>query len=155
MMSQSEWATLVSALPNLEAALESGDTSYCVNMSELRRATISDFKKSALSVDIREWYKDDSGTLKPGQKGVSLSSDAFQVRWHLGGLRVNLKFLASSVWHAASRLTLVPLVTDSLPCAIARTTCVMLLHCSGLVCREAVYCGCICAPLLVLPPLGS
>jgi hypothetical protein len=79
MMSQPEWSTLEAALPDLESALLNEDTSFCVNMSELRRATISDLRKSALAVDIREWYKDDSGTLKPGQKGIALLPQAFQV----------------------------------------------------------------------------
>jgi hypothetical protein len=79
MMNPEEWAILEAALPSLQAALASQDTSFVVNMSGTRRATI--FEKGNLSVDIREWYSADDGSLKPGQKGVALSEEAFQVRY--------------------------------------------------------------------------
>lgn len=77
-MNPAEWAILAAALPNLQAALHKKDNSFTVNMSEFRRATI--FEKGDLSVDIREWYSADDGSLKPGQKGVALSQTSFQVR---------------------------------------------------------------------------
>lgn len=77
MMNPAEWAVLEAALPNLQGALNSSDTSFTVNLSQFRRATI--FEKGKLSVDIREWYGTDEGGLKPGQKGIALSQDAFQV----------------------------------------------------------------------------
>lgn len=76
MMNPAEWAVLEAALPNLQGALNSSNTSFTVNLSQFRRATI--FEKGKLSVDIREWYGTDEGGLKPGQKGIALSQDAFQ-----------------------------------------------------------------------------
>ena len=79
MMQPAEWAVLEAALPDLRRALANKDMSFTVNMSEFRRATL--FEKGDLSVDIREWYSADDGNLKPGQKGVALSQDSFQVRF--------------------------------------------------------------------------
>lgn len=42
--------------------------------SELLRARVSKFKSMTL-VDIRKYYKDKSGEIKPGNKGVSLTPD--------------------------------------------------------------------------------
>lgn len=79
MMNPAEWAILEAALPDLCTALANKDTSFTVNMSEFRRATL--FEKGDLSVDIRAWYSADDGSLKPGQKGIALSQDSFQVRF--------------------------------------------------------------------------
>lgn len=76
-MNPAEWAILEAALPGLQIALAKKDTSVTINMSEFRRATI--FEKGDASVDIREWYSGADGSLKPGQKGVALSQDSFQV----------------------------------------------------------------------------
>jgi hypothetical protein len=78
MMNPAEWAVLEAALPSLQTALVNKDMEFSVNMSEFRRASI--FEGKGVSVDIREWYSADDGSLKPGQKGVALSQDAFEVR---------------------------------------------------------------------------
>ena len=77
MMNAAEWAILEAALPDLRTALANKDMAFTVNMSEFRRATL--FEKGCVSVDIREWYSTDDGGLKPGQKGVALSEESFQV----------------------------------------------------------------------------
>ena len=82
MLTPAEWAALATGLPQLAQALDSGDATVVVSLSEMRRATISDFKKGELSVDVREWYSKD-GELKPGQKGVMMDSAAFKVHPNL------------------------------------------------------------------------
>ncbi|KAF0990209.1 hypothetical protein HZS_3719 [Henneguya salminicola] len=42
-----------------------------------RRVTISNFGHRQL-VDIREYYEDDSGVMKPGRKGISLTAEQFK-----------------------------------------------------------------------------
>ena len=79
MLTPTEWQTLASNFGALTAALSNSSLDFVAQVSNSRKATISDFKKDALSVDIREWYEKD-GESKPGQKGISLNSDAFQVR---------------------------------------------------------------------------
>ena len=79
MLTPTEWQNLVSSFSALSGALSNSSLDFVAELSNSRKATISDFKKDALSVDIREWYEKD-GESKPGQKGISLNSDAFQVR---------------------------------------------------------------------------
>jgi hypothetical protein len=42
-----------------------------VQLSETRFATVSEFRKRQY-VNIREYYKDEAGDLKPGKKGIAL-----------------------------------------------------------------------------------
>ncbi|OAL51832.1 PC4-domain-containing protein [Pyrenochaeta sp. DS3sAY3a] len=55
---------------------DEGDAFVGLNAGGKRRVTISDFKKNTL-VHIREYYTDDSGKLRPGKKGISLTIDQY------------------------------------------------------------------------------
>lgn len=78
MLTPSEWQVLASSLEVLRDALANATLDTVVELSATRKATISDYKKNALSVDVREWYEKD-GEWKPGQKGISLNSNTFEV----------------------------------------------------------------------------
>nr|ODN97753.1 hypothetical protein L204_03176 [Cryptococcus depauperatus CBS 7855] len=50
-----------------------------INLSEYRRVTVRMFKGKVL-VDVREMYKDkSSGAMKPGNKGISLTREQWQI----------------------------------------------------------------------------
>ena len=56
------------------------EESDCTNswpLSAKRFVTINNFR-GKLMVDIREFYQDDSGELKPGKKGISLSGEQWE-----------------------------------------------------------------------------
>jgi uridine kinase len=41
-----------------------------------RRVTVSEFKNQTL-ISIREYYKDDSGKMRPGKKGIALTMEQY------------------------------------------------------------------------------
>ncbi len=47
------------------------------NLTETRRATVRKFKKMVF-VDVREYYSDKDGTMKPGKKGISLTPEQWK-----------------------------------------------------------------------------
>ncbi|KAI8938217.1 hypothetical protein NX059_005878 [Plenodomus lindquistii] len=56
---------------------DNGDDYIGLNASCKRRVTISEFKSNTL-ISIREYYTTDSGELRPGKKGISLTIDQYQ-----------------------------------------------------------------------------
>ncbi|KAA8626660.1 PC4 domain containing protein [Pyrenophora tritici-repentis] len=66
-------STLV--IPKLETD-DNGDVYVALNTSGKRRLTVSDFNKNTL-VSIREYYSTDSGEMRPGKKGISLTIDQY------------------------------------------------------------------------------
>ncbi|CBY02364.1 hypothetical protein IAQ61_006950 [Plenodomus lingam] len=56
---------------------EDGNDYIALNASGKRRATVSEFKDNTL-ISIREYWTNDSGELKPGKKGISLTIDQYQ-----------------------------------------------------------------------------
>ncbi|KAK2958713.1 putative Transcriptional Coactivator p15 (PC4) [Blattamonas nauphoetae] len=48
------------------------------NLGNNRKITISTFKGKAY-IDIREYYQDDEGELKPGRKGISLKKEQWDL----------------------------------------------------------------------------
>ena len=54
------------------------DKGYCFPISTSgrneRRCTVSKFK-GKVRVDIREYYQDESGEMRPGKRGISLAAD--------------------------------------------------------------------------------
>ncbi|PSC71273.1 transcriptional coactivator p15 [Micractinium conductrix] len=67
------WTALEAALPALSQAVEAGDDSHFVDLGGSKRASISSFK-GRFTVDLREYYEKE-GEMKPGKKGVALSTD--------------------------------------------------------------------------------
>ena len=47
------------------------------NLSSLRRVTVRDFRGKTL-IDIREYYANDAGEMKPGKKGISLTEEQWR-----------------------------------------------------------------------------
>ncbi|XP_002733216.1 activated RNA polymerase II transcriptional coactivator p15-like [Saccoglossus kowalevskii] len=45
-----------------------------IALAKMRYVTVRDFKGKVL-IDIREYYNDNSGELKPGRKGISLNKE--------------------------------------------------------------------------------
>eukprot|EP00300_Choanocystis_sp_HF-7_P002615 c11978_g1_i2.p2 GENE.c11978_g1_i2~~c11978_g1_i2.p2 ORF type:complete len:101 (-),score=29.49 c11978_g1_i2:203-505(-) len=50
---------------------------YAFEMDPKRRVTVRKFKGKTY-VDIREFYEDKDGSLKPGKKGISLTTDQWE-----------------------------------------------------------------------------
>lgn len=48
-----------------------------VELSDYKKVTINKFKNNYY-VDIREYYRDNDGEMKPGRKGISLSIDQWE-----------------------------------------------------------------------------
>jgi len=62
----------------IEFKVTGGESWLELGLKSKKRVTVRKFKGNTL-VDIREYYEDrDSGEMKPGKKGVSLSAD----EWH-------------------------------------------------------------------------
>lgn len=68
-----QFAKLRQAAADLDAALKARDLSFELQLSNKRKATISNFKGRHM-INIREYYEKD-GSLLPGQKGISLPED--------------------------------------------------------------------------------
>ncbi|KAF2846749.1 PC4-domain-containing protein [Plenodomus tracheiphilus IPT5] len=56
---------------------DEGNDYIGLNASGKRRVTVSEFKNNTL-ISIREYWTNDSGELKPGKKGISLTVDQYQ-----------------------------------------------------------------------------
>ena len=79
MLNLAEWQTLAGKLDTLQQALDNNDIGTEVQLTHMRKACISDFRKvESTVVDVREWYEKD-GELKPGQKGLALTTASFRV----------------------------------------------------------------------------
>ncbi|XP_028406935.1 activated RNA polymerase II transcriptional coactivator p15-like [Dendronephthya gigantea] len=55
-----------------EKSGKSSEGNYTFEIGKKRNLTVREFKGKVL-IDIREYYEDDSGNMKPGKKGISLS----------------------------------------------------------------------------------
>ena len=78
MMSIPEWRILAASLPGLSQAVEEKDLTYKVSLAEKRQATVTDFIKGTISVDVREYYGAGE-ECKPSPKGVMLKEPVFKV----------------------------------------------------------------------------
>ncbi|KAF1848652.1 PC4-domain-containing protein [Cucurbitaria berberidis CBS 394.84] len=65
----------VAVVPKLEID-DDGNQFIGLNASGKRRVTVSEYNKKTL-VNIREYWVSDSGELKPGKKGISLTVDQY------------------------------------------------------------------------------
>jgi len=55
--------------------VDDGKTEW--ELGKMRKVSLNEFKGRVL-VDIREYYSDAAGDLKPGKKGISLSTEQWQ-----------------------------------------------------------------------------
>ncbi|PVH95609.1 PC4-domain-containing protein [Periconia macrospinosa] len=65
----------VALVPELEVD-EDKNKFVSLKANGTRRVTISDFKGKTL-INIREYYEDDGGNMRPGKKGISLSIEQY------------------------------------------------------------------------------
>jgi len=56
---------------------DENEDSGMIFLGNMRYASVSEFKRK-LYVNIREYYKDNSGTMKPGKKGICLNIQQWQ-----------------------------------------------------------------------------
>lgn len=56
---------------------KSDDNEFSWSLDKNRQVTVREFK-GKVYVDIREFYLDNNGDLKPGKKGISLSAPQYQ-----------------------------------------------------------------------------
>ncbi|CAG9459984.1 unnamed protein product [Pedinophyceae sp. YPF-701] len=74
-LSPEQWAALSPQLESLQQALHNRDTSASVQLSDTRRAVVSEFK-GAFFLNVREfWVKKGTEELLPGKKGVALNGE--------------------------------------------------------------------------------
>ncbi|GIM00510.1 hypothetical protein Vretimale_5289, partial [Volvox reticuliferus] len=71
-LSPADWATLSSHLADVDAALKRRDMGFCLQLSGMRRVSLSEFK-GVTYVGVREYYDKGSGELVPGQKGLNMN----------------------------------------------------------------------------------
>eukprot|EP00890_Picochlorum_soloecismus_P006803 jgi/Picsp_1/948/NSC_04432-R1_transcriptional coactivator p15 len=69
--------SLLLSLGDLDKAFHNQEENFSVSLSAKRKATVSNFK-GRWSVDVREYYEKD-GVLKPGQKGISLPREQWEI----------------------------------------------------------------------------
>ncbi|VDK59324.1 unnamed protein product [Anisakis simplex] len=62
---------------NASKHMKNSDGDEMLELGKMRFVTVRSFKGKAL-IDIREYYQDKSGEIKPGRKGISLSREQYQ-----------------------------------------------------------------------------
>ena len=79
-MSSEEPPAKSSTANDFKTTQKTDDRGYCFPISSgrnERRCTVSKFK-GKVRVDIREYYQDESGEMRPGKRGLSLSAEEWQ-----------------------------------------------------------------------------
>jgi len=75
--SDNEKATKKSKKDDAEILDESDDGKTEWELGKMRKVSLNEFKGRVL-VDIREFYSDAGGDIKPGKKGISLSPEQWE-----------------------------------------------------------------------------
>ncbi|PNH12288.1 RNA polymerase II transcriptional coactivator [Tetrabaena socialis] len=76
-LSPADWATLAAAVGDISDALARRDMAYILQLSGMRRVSLSEFK-GQVYVGVREFYDKGGGELAPGQKGLSMNAAQWQ-----------------------------------------------------------------------------
>ncbi|GIL44472.1 hypothetical protein Vafri_1921 [Volvox africanus] len=71
-LSLPDWTTLSSHFPDVDAALKRKDMGFCLQLSGMRRVSLSEFK-GVTYVGVREYYDKGGGELVPGHKGLNMN----------------------------------------------------------------------------------